>query len=749
MTKRLNALLFLLIGITFSAQAQMVVGNQKLYGNEWIDYTQTYVKIPVGQDGIYRLTSSALQAAGVPLSTVAANRFQLMKMGQEVPIYTTAETTLGANDYIEFWGEKNRSELDAFMYKDGKAGILNPDYSYCNDTAMYFLTWRATPSTNRYRIVANNLANLPTPEAWFWHTEKYSPSDFAIWQDISGGNHVHLPELNAGEGYGTNADNLKSKVFAPQFIAAGQAGQLQVRWTGNYKNHNTVSSLNGAVLARDTVNGVYLRERTYNLEASQISAYMDVRLTGTADAYDYSAVGGMSLKYARQFNFGASKIFNFTIAAATGVKYLEITNFNAGTSAPVLYDLTNNQRIQTTLENGLVKIALPPSVSERKLVLVAAAEVQNVSTIKPVTFTDVKSDGGNYIMITPLKFLNDGTGKNYVQEFADYRSSAAGGSFKSKIIDIEQLYDQFAYGIRQHPMSIRNYAQFIKKNWTNPQYLVLVGKAVEYVINRADLSNIVNKIDVPTWGYPGGDILLVTNDSSIVPIIPIGRIPLTNPADLKTYLEKVKEHENGLKNAPQTLADRDWMKNVMHLGGGGDVSPQIKEYLKNFADTLSASKAGLNVTSFYKTSLDPVQTVLNNQVFEYLNKGASLITFYGHSATTVLDFDINTPDFMTNKGKYPMFLALGCAAGNCHQQGLGLGESLIFYKDKGMSSFCGTSGSSYLNSLNTFASELYRSIGTNYYGERLGDITKGTMSKFSHCSFGNIAQTFTVVICSD
>ena len=309
-----------------------------------------------------------------------------------------------------------------------------------------------------------------------FNTEKYSPSDFAIWQDISTGSHVYLPEFNTGEGYGTNYDNLRTKVFTPQFIAAGQTGQLQIRWTGNYKSHNTVSSLNGTVLARDTVNGTYMRERTYNLEANQISASMDVRLTGTAEAYDYSSIGGMSLKYARQFNFGASKIFDFTIAAATSVKYVEITNFNAGTSAPVLYDLTNNQRIQTTLENGLVKIALPPSVSERKLVLIATAEVQNVSTAKPVTFTDVKSDGGNYIMITPLKFLNDGTGKNYVQEYADYRSSAAGGNFKSKIVDIEQLYDQFAYGVRQHPMSIRNYAQFIKKNWTNPQYLVLVEK---------------------------------------------------------------------------------------------------------------------------------------------------------------------------------------------------------------------------------------------------------------------------------
>ena len=83
--------------------------------------SQTYVKIPIAQDGIYRISTAMLQSAGVPLSTIAANRFQLIKLGQEVPIFTTTEANLGANDYIEFWGERNACQNWKESY--GKASI--------------------------------------------------------------------------------------------------------------------------------------------------------------------------------------------------------------------------------------------------------------------------------------------------------------------------------------------------------------------------------------------------------------------------------------------------------------------------------------------------------------------------------------------------------------------------------------------------------------------------------------------------
>jgi Peptidase family C25 len=736
--KQLNFILLLLIGLNFTTKAQMVTGNQTLYGNEWIDYSQTYVKIPIAQDGIYRISAAQLQSAGVPLSTIAANRFQLLKLGQEVPIYTTTEANFGANDFIEFWGERNRSELDAFMYKDRKNGILNPDYSYINDTTMYFLTWRSTVSTKRVQSITNNLTNLPAKEPWFWHNETFSGTERAIWQDISGGSSVYLPEMNSGEGFGTAYSNNKTISINPQFIVAGQDGQLDIRWTGNHKYHFTTILANNTVLGRDTFNGFGLKNKSFVLPAAQIAPTMTVQITGSNESADNHSIGSINLRYARAFNFGNNRSFVFTMPASGSIKYLEITNFDHTGSAPILYDVTNNTRMVATLEGGLVKIALPPSVSERKLVLVGVNRISDIETIKPTVFVDLKKDGGNYIILSHPKFFDDGTGKNVVQEYANYRASTEGGAMKSTVIDINQIYDQFGYGIEKHPISIRNFAFYTKKAWSNPQYLLLVGKGREIESNRLDIAGLISKIDMPTWGYPGSDIMMVLGDTTIVPVMPIGRIPCTTTTDIKNYLDKVKIYERNLATLPQTLADRQWLKNVMHLSGGGNEGPIIKDNMDIFADTLKASKAGANVTTFYKNNLGPVQTILNDQIFDRINKGTSLITFYGHSAASTLDFDINNPDLMNNSGKYPLFIALGEAAGNCHQNSRGIGEDFIFYKDKGMSVFLGTTGHAFLNSLNNWATAFYKSLGTTHYGERIGDVTKGALASFNPRNLFNL-----------
>ena len=94
--------------IVNALQGQMYVGADTLFGNEWIDFSKTYYKIKVAEDGIYRVSAAAMAAAGIP-SSVPADRFRLFCNGKETPLFVSTESTLGAQDYLEFYGEKNRS----------------------------------------------------------------------------------------------------------------------------------------------------------------------------------------------------------------------------------------------------------------------------------------------------------------------------------------------------------------------------------------------------------------------------------------------------------------------------------------------------------------------------------------------------------------------------------------------------------------------------------------------------------------
>src|ERR1051325_5572191 len=98
----------LLVFFSFAAKAQT-------YNNEWIDYAKTYYKFKVGSDGLYRVTSATLAAAG--LGSANAQSFQLWRNGVEVPIYTSvASGTLSSSDYIEFWGKMNDGKPDKELY---------------------------------------------------------------------------------------------------------------------------------------------------------------------------------------------------------------------------------------------------------------------------------------------------------------------------------------------------------------------------------------------------------------------------------------------------------------------------------------------------------------------------------------------------------------------------------------------------------------------------------------------------------
>ena len=134
-------------------------GNVK-YGNEWINYSQEYFKFNINEDGIYRITYQDMVNAGINASSISGRRFQLFVYGEEVPLYVSTNSSFGSNDYIEFYGERNKSQIDSFLYLN-KNDILNPEYSMFTDDASYYLTWNNSLH-KRYNNLTNDLnGNLP------------------------------------------------------------------------------------------------------------------------------------------------------------------------------------------------------------------------------------------------------------------------------------------------------------------------------------------------------------------------------------------------------------------------------------------------------------------------------------------------------------------------------------------------------------------------------------------------------------
>src|SRR5690606_6243770 len=101
-------------GFPTVSQAQ----STPVFGNEWINYSQTYYKVKVVTTGMHRLTYNDLAAAGI--SNVDPQKFQLFRRGREVAIYVNGQSdgALNSGDYIDFYGERNDGTLDSTLYRN-------------------------------------------------------------------------------------------------------------------------------------------------------------------------------------------------------------------------------------------------------------------------------------------------------------------------------------------------------------------------------------------------------------------------------------------------------------------------------------------------------------------------------------------------------------------------------------------------------------------------------------------------------
>jgi len=534
-----------------------------------------------------------------------------------------------------------------------------------------------------------------------------------------------LSIFDRAEGFSTGYKRKQSFTLEPDFVEESIAeSRVSARFATDNGLHQQVIRVNGAEVFNETMGSYEVRSVDFAVGTDGIKNRAVVEFEGVENNFDRNSVPILKLTYPRQFNFDGTSSFHFQIDASTGRKYLEIENFDVAQGDPLLYDVTNNTRMPVAVDNELVKIGLPAAPSSRMLFLVNQANgVQRINQLEAVNFTDYRQLYGDYIMITHTSLFDDGQGTNYVQQYADYRASAQGGSYQPIIIDVEQLYEQFSYGIPAHPLSVRNFTHFVTANWAPTKFIFLLGKGREYsttrrpedVIDQNDLPNLI-----PTFGVPGSDNLLVGEDNMPIPRIPVGRLSVAVPREIDIYLRKVKAFERNL-SLSQTIENKGWMKQIIHLGGGdAAIQGSIRNHLSAMENVIESSQFGGEVSSFYKTSSDPVQISTSEEIFDRINAGISILTFFGHSGTNTFDFNIDNPDNYENKDKYPLMFSLGCFSGNIHTHFRGVSERFTFNEDKGAIGFAASTSLGFIPSLRIFMESFYNLVGNSLYGETIG-----------------------------
>ncbi len=730
-----TALLFV---FAVSTSAQMKIDGVTLYGNEWIDYDKTYWKITVSKDDMYKVTVPELRAAGFPVDDTPMSRIQAFYFGNNHPIYRSTEGIGGDSDYILFYGVRNRSELDQYIYTED-VKIFNTEYSLINDESAYFLTVSDTDVANKIEMVEANLTgNTLQPEPYYIHEETVVFSEF-YYKPVFNSN-IQFSTIMGSEGFGGKLAQSNTFEIPSLNIVSDFSPHLSLSIGANNVGHKHEISLNGNLIytyETDFALSKYLASTEYidiPLTVSNLEDSNTISLESVRSESDKNRVGSAKLKYGSRFIFQRPTIVN--LPTKSSARYVELEGWAEDQDVFVYFP--DEQKIYKTMyKNGRHAAILSGQDKESKVYIYEQEDIsESVNGIDSRTYMDYSEVDHDYILLTHKDLMTGSGGEDYVQQYVDFRSSQLGGGFDPIIVDIDQLYDQFGYGVDRHYISVRNFNHFVKKEWSNIRFLFIVGQSLQYELHRSIEQHVENENNffVPTFGTPGSDILLVSTSGNTSPLFALGRLAAKEPSDVKNYLDKVRVFAES-KNNPQTIEDKLWMKNVIHLSGGtSDIRGLIARNLGIMGDTITGNKFGANVVTFYKESSEAIEQALSEQIFNTINEGSSILTFFGHSAVNTFDFSLDDVKNYENTGKYPVVLSLGCFSGNIHTTAdieKSVSKEFVLTPEKGSVAFLASTGAAYLGQQYVYARDLYSKIGREFYGEPIGEAVVNVIRKYS------------------
>jgi hypothetical protein len=603
----------------------------------WFQYDLTYYKIQTAVTGIYRIPASSLAVLDIPFKKLDPRHLRLYHRGKEVAVWVAGEEDgrLDSEDYLEFLGANNDGTLDQKLYREGLA-LPNPYTNTYSDTSAFFLAYTPAERGKRMELWELPGATLP-PASSFRREEVQVFSDtYSLGKPQSWG--LRSSAFEDGEGWMSSVIsspgfNLEFRVD-PDSLMEGEALSLELGWVGRSpQEHVPLLWLGTAASVHRMLPSPYFS----GFESLQQSLILQPE-----------AIQEGKLK------------LHLAADPARNGDYFSLAFAQLTYSVPI----------------GEVSARPTP----RKF---------TVEVMHAIRFRDYRTLVANYLLVGHRQLEQPSLQHaNPLQAYASYRATAAGGSFDTLVLRMEDLYDQFAFGERT-PWALH---AFLKFYWPihRPQYLLLAGRSIApfaqawkentSVFYRNAPQSFEFQDLVPAAGFPASDSYFVKGlqpEEPELSAMAVGRIPSKSSQDLSNYLDKVIEQESWRVKSPQR---------ILHLVGGMNPAELDRHdsYLAGFATLARSGLPEVEVTTYKKDTTAEVQQI---DLSKDLNAGVSLITYFGHGSlsSNELDFGyVSDPSFgYANTGKYPMLLINGCEYSNAFGPSYSQGEDWLLAPQKG------------------------------------------------------------------
>ncbi|HEV2722470.1 MAG TPA: C25 family cysteine peptidase [Thermoanaerobaculia bacterium] len=568
------------------------------------------LKIYVTQEGWYRVTRAQMVAAGFDPGS-KLKQLSLFMQGIEQPMVVN-------DDSVEFYGQR----LDTFS----------------TGARTYWLSAKGSAA----RLpVSHTKGGDPLTGSIPFTVQKLDRSLFLTFV-LGTGDNVYFGPLVSSEPatQQLNAGNIDTSY--------GGNATLEVTLQGGTDGpHPTEVDLNGHNLGTAAFANQEQKTFTFTVPQSWLTAGANsVTFTALGGDMDFSV--GVSTKLTVQHLLRADG--GAFEASLPGGRVATVGGFT--TSNVRAIDVTDPAapvELETSVAadaNGGFAASFTPAGNDARVVLAfddsRILAPQEMAANKPSTWSD-KKNAADLVIISNNAFL---------QAAATLPPVRQRDGISSALVDVEDLYDEFNFGIRG-PEAIRSFLQSTAQWKTKPRWVLLVGDASIDPRNYMDMGAydfVPTKLVDTALLKTVSDDWLADVDGDGNPDFAIGRIPVRTSEDAALVFGKITA-----RGTPSGT----WANSVLSI------------FDRPIAWDFAAAAAQANANVPHSMTLQTIDFAHSasphDDVVGALNQGQLLVDYVGHGAVELWSLDgiFTSPDAtaLANGNRLPFVVAMNCLNG--------------------------------------------------------------------------------------
>jgi len=611
-------------------------------------------RVSIEEDGLYQLTYTELQLAGLLVDEINPKTFQIFYLGEEIAIQVIGEDDLSFDegDLIIFYAQGIQSK-----YSSNNVYWL----TYENAQGIRMEIRDGTPLGEN--TPTNYLKELHLEENQYYKRDLLGEDDFErfYWDSIIISPYYTKPSW--------------SHIFYIEHPHFG-AGSLQLALFGGRQiDNHVIIKLNDLQVADVRWDGLtWAGDGFVEVEIPEglLVSGLNTLMVFLPDDTGYVYVDWAKINYPNTFSVNTGEevlAFSYDI---NGTWKFQVQGFNS--DAIVAYDVSNPWEVAVFDSGSLIienlgseyGIAFEDEVITEKDYWVAtesSIKTLLASGIVEDTPSDLKSTAyqADYILISHPAFIAEAKALSF------HRASQG---LSTILVDVQDVYDEFGFGIMS-AAAIREFLAYTAISWQAPapSFVVLVGDG-NYDPKNYRGDNKTSYIPPflamadPFIGETAADNRYVTfGGLQSIPDMILGRLSVNSPAEASKMIAKIISYE-------QAPVEGDWTKQVLAVASAADSGGDFAAYSAGLiADTLPEP---YHVSEVYYgvTHTDITEAVAALKAG--INDGKLIVNFIGHGFSKGWQAQNNPPNIFiqttdvsgfTNEGKYPIFLAMTCSEG--------------------------------------------------------------------------------------